>query len=93
MGTLQDLYFQKMVSSMSSYLYDIVTIGERIVNGLKTGKIVGIDNQQTAAKKPQSSFAKKKERETNVIMENVHPQFQAYMAPMPYYPYPYIVVS
>lgn len=84
MGTLQGLYFEKMVSSMSSNFSNMVTIGKHIENGLKTGNIVGIVNQQAVAKKPQGSFAKKKEWEASVIMENVHTQFQASLALMPY---------
>lgn len=79
-----------MVGSTSSNFYDVMTIGERIENGMKTGKIVSIANQQGVSKKPQGSLAKKKERVTSDVIENDHPQFQAFMALMPYYPYPYI---
>lgn len=41
MGTLQSLYYEKMVGSLSSKFVDIVIIGERIESGLKTGKIAG----------------------------------------------------
>lgn len=45
------------------------------------------------AKKSQSSFNKKKEGETSVVMENVHPQFQAPTTHMSYYLFPYVVVA
>lgn len=91
MGTLQGLYYEKMVGSSSSNFSDMVTIGERIENGLKTGKIANI-NSQSVAKKSQG-FAKKKEAEANTVITNVYPQVQAPMALIPYYPYPYIDVS
>ena len=40
MGMLQILYYEKMVGSSSSNFSDLVTNGERIESGLKTGKIV-----------------------------------------------------
>ena len=39
MGTLQGLYYDKMVGSVSSRFSDLVTIGERIKVGIKIGKI------------------------------------------------------
>lgn len=36
MGTLQGMYFEKIVGSMLYSFSDVVTIGERIENGLKT---------------------------------------------------------
>lgn len=58
MGILQGMYFEKMVGSKSSNLFDVVTIDERIENKLKTRKISGVANQHTVAKKPQSNFTK-----------------------------------
>lgn len=80
-----------MVGSSSSNFAYIVTIGERIKNRLKTGKIANVDSQ-TVAKK-SSGFAKKKEAEASVVIENVFPQFQAPMHLVPYYPYPYIFAA
>lgn len=91
MGTLQDLYYEKMVGSSSSNFAYIVTIGERIENGLKTGKIASIDSQSVAKK--SQGFTKKKEVEASTLTTNVYPQVQAFMAPMPYYPYPYIATA
>ncbi|XP_050919760.1 uncharacterized protein LOC127137331 [Lathyrus oleraceus] len=89
MGTLQGLYCKKMVGSSSSNFANMVTIGERIKNGLKTGKISNVDSQTMATK--SQGFDKKKEVEANAMIANVYPQVQALMAHMPYYPYPYIV--
>lgn len=69
------MYYDKIVGSSLSNFTDIVTIGEHIENGLKMRKIANIDNQ-TVAKKFQS-FAKKKEAEASVVIENVYPQVQA----------------
>lgn len=44
------------------------------------------------AKKSQG-FAKKKEAKASAVTTNVYPQVQAYMAPMPYYRYPYIAAA
>lgn len=44
MSTLQGMYYEKMVGSSSSNFVDIVSIGERIENGLKTGKIASVDS-------------------------------------------------
>ena len=42
MGTLQGLYFEKMIDNFSTNFADIVNIGEHIKNGVKSGKIAGI---------------------------------------------------
>lgn len=89
-GTLQGLYFDKMIGISSSNFVDIMTIGERIEKGVKYGKIVGTVPQQTTTKKPRGIFLKKKEGETSDVTASVHPQYQTHMAPVPYYPYPYI---
>ena len=41
MGNQQGLYYDKMVGSVTSGFSDLVTIGERIKTGLKSGKISG----------------------------------------------------
>lgn len=89
-GTLQGLYYENIVGSLSFNFVDIVVIRERIEGGIKSRKISSTDNQQSVAKKPQSGFTKKKEREASDMTTNVTPQFQVSVAPMPYYPYPYV---
>lgn len=64
-----------------------MTIRERNENGLKSGKIDGNASQQIIVKNPYGGFSKKKEREASVVMENIHPRFQAPMAPMSYCSY------
>lgn len=39
MGTLQGLYYEKMIRSSSTNFTYMVIVGERIENGLKSGKI------------------------------------------------------
>lgn len=91
MSTLQGLYYEKMVGSSSSKFADIVTIGERIENGMKTGKIASIDSQKVVKK--SQGFAKNKENEASAVIENVYPQVQAPMALVRYYPYMYIAAA
>lgn len=82
-----------MIGSSSSNFADIVTIGERIENEVKSGKIAGTVSQPVVNKKPYGSFLKKKESEISVVTTNVHPQYQIPMDLMSYYHYPYIVAS
>lgn len=48
MGTLQSLYYEKMVGSLYSNFANIVIIGERIESKLKTGKIASGGSQLSA---------------------------------------------
>lgn len=50
-----------MVCSSSSNFVDVVTIRERIENGMKSKKIGGNATQQTIVKRPHGSFSNKKE--------------------------------
>lgn len=59
MGTIQGMYYEKMVDSSSSNFIDVVTIREQIENGLKIGKIASIDNQ-TVSKRPQGGFLRRR---------------------------------
>lgn len=52
MGTLQGLYYEKMIDNYSTNFIDMVTIGEYVDNGLKSGKIADTTAQQTTNKKP-----------------------------------------
>ncbi|XP_050875848.1 uncharacterized protein LOC127079504 [Lathyrus oleraceus] len=93
MGTLQGLYFEKMIGSSSTNFTDMVTIGERVESELKSGKIIDTTTHQTTNKRPHGGFAKKKEGEENVVMVKARPRYQFPMAPMPYYPYSYITAA
>ena len=75
MGTLQGLYYDKMVGSVSSGFSDLVTIGERIEAGIKSGKIQG-ESYITPynPKRHVPNFSNKKEGEINVVAS--HPRTQ-----------------
>lgn len=62
-----------MIRSSSTNFTDMVTIGERVENGLKSGKITDTTTQQTKNKKSHKGFAKKKEGETSVVTASLHP--------------------
>ena len=75
MGTLQGVYYEKMVGSAPSGFSDLVTIGERIEAGVKSGKIQGEPSSTPYnSKKHVSNFLKKKEGETNHVAS--HPKAQ-----------------
>lgn len=90
MGTLQGLYSEKMIGSSSSIFVNMVTIGERVESGLKSGKITDTTAPQITSKWPHEDFAKKKEGEANAMTVKARPLYQFPMAPMSYYPYPYV---
>jgi len=50
--TLQAHFSEHVLGSVSSNFFDIVTIGERIKHGLKSGKIAQGSSAATRAKKP-----------------------------------------
>ncbi|XP_050919291.1 uncharacterized protein LOC127136815 [Lathyrus oleraceus] len=93
MGTLQGLYYEKMIGSSSTNFADMVTIGERVENGLKSGKITDTTAPQTMNKRSHGGFTKNKEGEANVVMAGGHPQYQFPMTPMLYYTYLYVAVT
>jgi len=61
--TLQAPFYEHVLGSVSSNFSDIVTIGERIEHGLKSGKITQGSSAATSAKKPEFNPGKKKEGE------------------------------
>ena len=68
MGTLQGLYYEKMVGSISLGFSDLVTIRERIEIVIKSGKILGgSSNAPYNSKRPASNFPRRKEGEVNVV--------------------------
>lgn len=75
MRMLQGTYFENMVRSMLFNFSNLVTINGRIENELKMGRILGTAGNQASSKKPKGNFTKNKERETNVVLENIHPQY------------------
>jgi hypothetical protein len=70
MSTLQGPYYEKMIGNISSGFADMVVIGERIEEGLKSGKIQGASNNQVGEKKFFNNGPKKKEGEANAVQHN-----------------------
>src|SRR3954470_18175457 len=68
MRTLQGPYYDKMIGSVSSGFSDLVVIEERIEDIIKIGKIQGAPSTSYHSKRPTSTFAKKKEGETNAVV-------------------------
>jgi hypothetical protein len=93
MGTLQGLYFEKMIGSSTTNFADMVTIGERVESELKSEKITDTTASQTTNKRPHGGFAKKKEGEANAVTARARPRYQFPTALMPYYPYPYVAAA
>ncbi|XP_050877425.1 uncharacterized protein LOC127081187 [Lathyrus oleraceus] len=83
MGTLQELYFEKMIGSLSTNFADMVTIGERLDSGMKSGKITDTTEPKTTNKRLHGGFAKKKEGEANAVTAKALPRYQFLIAPMP----------
>ena len=71
----------------------MVTIGECVENGLKSGKITDTTAPQTTNKMSHGGFAKNKEGEENVVTAGAHPQYQFSMPPMSYYLYLYVTAT
>lgn len=93
MGMFHGLYYEKMIGSSSTNFADMVTIDERIENGLKSGKITDTTAPQTTNKRSHEGFAKKNEGEENVVMAGTHPQYKFLMTLMLYYPYSYVAAT
>lgn len=51
MCNLPSQYYERIIGRVSSGFYDLVIIGERIEDGLKSGKIQGVSSRQTSADK------------------------------------------
>lgn len=67
MSTLQGLYYEKLVGNTSSGFSDLVIIGERIENGLRSGKIQGASTNSFNSINLTSDFTNKEEGETSVF--------------------------
>lgn len=72
MSTLQGLYYEEMIGSSSTNFADMVTISERIDNGLKSGKITDTTAPQTMSKRSHGGITKKKEGEANAMTVGAH---------------------
>src|SRR4051812_33892552 len=69
MDTLSPIYWEKMIGSVSSNFTDLVTIGQRLEEGIKNGKIANAAESSNGARKSFGNFHKKKEGETNAVSE------------------------
>jgi hypothetical protein len=89
-NTLQGVYFERMIGSVSSGFSDLVRIGERIESGVKTGKIQASASTPNNTVKPTSSFVKKKEDEVNAATSQ-----NGLTSPnqIPYLQYPYLAAA
>jgi hypothetical protein len=87
MTTLHGPYYEKRIGSISSNFADLVTIGERVEEGIKSGKIQGATSAQAGVKKFYGGPPKKKEGETDVV--SVGPS-RTPPVQLPYFQYPYV---
>ena len=67
MGTLQGLYYDKMVGSVTSGFSDLVTIGEIIETGLKSGKISGGHQAPLIIQKDRLQNSQEGRREKSIL--------------------------
>ncbi|XP_058729077.1 uncharacterized protein LOC131601309 [Vicia villosa] len=70
MDTLSPFYWEKMIGSVSSNFTDLVTIGQRLEEGIKNGKVANVAESSGGSKKPYGNFHKKKENETNAVSDD-----------------------
>ncbi|XP_050876114.1 uncharacterized protein LOC127079789 [Lathyrus oleraceus] len=89
MGTLQGQYYERLSSSVSTGFSDMVIMGERVEEGLKSGKIQGGSSSQPILKKPFNEF-KRKEGDTTAISSQRRRAPSRAPVSVPYYQYPYV---
>src|ERR1051325_8972950 len=94
MGTLPVQYYERLIGSTFSDFSNLVMVGERIEEGLKTGKISGGNVGPSTVKKVFNGF-KRKEAETNAVYGargRGRGRSPARSAPVqvPYMSYPYV---
>ena len=88
--TLQAPYYEKMIGSVSASFSDIVLIGERIKNGLRSGRLVHDATGGGSVKRPLFN-PKRKEGEADHVAFESRRSAANFVAPsrQPYYPSPY----
>jgi hypothetical protein len=84
--TLQSPYFERMISSAASDFAHLVSIGERIENGLKSGKIQCASNSQSIESESIISSQKEEEAEINAVWEAPQASHQTPFSPHGQYP-------
>lgn len=68
METVQPMFYERMVSSVSKNFSDLVVVGVKVELGMKNGKMkaaAGTSNNNV--KKISGGFQKKKEGEKNIV--------------------------
>jgi len=75
--TLQAPFCERVLGSVSSNFSDIVTIGERIEHGIKSGKIA--QSPSTATNATKSEFNNNKEKEEKVQVATAMPYWGGYL--------------
>lgn len=73
LGTLQGPYYKKIIGSVSTEFADLAIIGERIENGLNSGKIGKPSSNQNNNKR-YSNNSNPNKGETNEVTIKGHPQ-------------------
>jgi len=76
--TLQTLFYEHLLGSISSNFSDIVTIGERIEHGLKNGKIAQSPSTATNAKKLGFNNNNNQKKEGEVQAASAMPYWGGY---------------
>ncbi|XP_050895119.1 uncharacterized protein LOC127101711 [Lathyrus oleraceus] len=84
--TLQSPYFERMISSAASDFAHLVSIGECIENGLKSGKIQCTSNSQSMESESIPSSQKEEEAEINAVWEAPQASHQTTFSPHGQYP-------
>lgn len=88
MGTLQGQYYERLISSVSTGFYEMMIFGERVEEGLKSGKIQGGSSSQARVRKPFNGY-KKNEYEAHAISSQREIEQHRAPVPIPYYLYMY----
>ncbi|XP_057453231.1 uncharacterized protein LOC130745105 [Lotus japonicus] len=65
--TLQPPFYDHMVGSVSSNFADMVTVGERVESGMRTGRIAQASGGIPSTRKPTYNGGRKKEGEAHVV--------------------------
>ena len=68
MGTLPAQYYERLIGNTSSSFSELVIVGEKVEEGLKSGKISGGTSGSSSVKKPFNGY-KKKEGEANAVYD------------------------
>ncbi|XP_058753896.1 uncharacterized protein LOC131627087 [Vicia villosa] len=82
MDTLSPFFWEKMIGSVSSNFTDLVTIGQRLEQGIKNGKVTHVVESSSGARKHFGNFQKK--NETNAVSEDRRSRHRPHNGDQPY---------